>query len=126
MGSVRGAELVGRTYEPLYPFFAEHRRTRSACSAADFVDTDEGTGVVHLAPGFGEDDMAACQAAGIPVVVPVDETGRFTREVPPWAGELVFDANRPIIRDLKERGALVRHDDDRAQLPALLAHRHSR
>ncbi len=106
-GSVTGAELVGRTYEPLYPFFA---RTPNAFRVlgADFVDTGEGTGVVHLAPGFGEDDMAACQAAGIPVVVPVDENGRFTSEVPTWAGELVFDANRPIMRDLKDRGVLFR------------------
>jgi len=106
-GSVTGAELVGRTYEPLYPFFA---RTPNAFRVlgADFVDTGEGTGVVHLAPGFGEDDMAACQAAGIPVVVPVDENGRFTSEVPAWAGELVFDANRPIMRDLKDRGVLFR------------------
>ncbi len=106
-GSVNGAELVGRTYEPLYPFFAATPNAFRVL-AADFVNTDEGTGTVHLAPGFGEDDMAACQAAGIPVVVPVDESGRFTREVPTWAGELVFDANRPIMRDLKDRGVLVR------------------
>src|SRR5262249_13753607 len=62
-GSLRGAELVGRTYAPLYPFFA---RTQNAFRVlpASFVDTAEGTGVVHLAPGFGEDDMAACVAAG--------------------------------------------------------------
>jgi isoleucyl-tRNA synthetase len=71
---------------------------------------EDGTGIVHMAPGFGEDDMAVCQAAGIPVVVPVDEAGKFTAEVPPWAGQLVFDANKDIIRDLKERGAIVRHE----------------
>ena len=106
-GSVHGAALVGRSYEPLYPFFAKTPNAFRVLGA-DFVNTDEGTGVVHLAPGFGEDDMAACQAAGIPVIVPVDENGRFTREVPPWAGELVFDANRPIIRELKDRGVLVK------------------
>ncbi len=109
VGSLRGAELVGKSYEPLYPFFAKTANAFRVL-AADFVDTGEGTGVVHLAPGFGEDDMAVCQSNGIPVLVPVDESGKFTSEVPPWAGELVFDANRPIIRDLKERGALVRHD----------------
>jgi isoleucyl-tRNA synthetase len=109
VGSLRGAELVGRSYAPLYPFFA---RTPNAFRVlpAGFVDTAEGTGVVHLAPGFGEDDMAACVAAGIPVVVPVDEAGKFTSEVSPWAGELVLEANRPIIRDLKERGALVKQE----------------
>jgi isoleucyl-tRNA synthetase len=108
-GSLRGSELVGRSYEPLYPFFAKTPNAFRVLSA-DFVDTAEGTGVVHMAPGFGEDDMAVCQANGIPVIVPVDESGKFTKEVPPWEGELVFDANRSIIRDLKERGALVRHD----------------
>jgi len=106
-GSVRGAELLGRSYAPLYPFFAETENAFRVL-AADFVNTEEGTGVVHLAPGFGEDDMAACQAAGIPVVCPVDENGRFTREVPPYEGQLVFDANRPIIRELKDRGVLVK------------------
>ena len=106
-GSIRGAQLVGRTYEPLYPFFASTPNAFRVL-AADFVNTDEGTGVVHMAPGFGEDDMAACQAAGIPVVCPVDENGLFTREVPPYEGQLVFDANRPIIRELKDRGVLVK------------------
>ncbi len=109
VGSLRGAELVGRTYEPLYPFFAGTHNAFRVLDAA-FIDTAEGTGVVHMAPGFGEDDMALCVAAGIPVLVPVDESGRFTSEVPPWQGELVFDANRPIIRDLKDRGALVRQE----------------
>jgi isoleucyl-tRNA synthetase len=109
VGSVRGAELVGKTYAPLYPFFAKTPNAFRVLAGA-FVDTAEGSGVVHMAPGFGEDDMAACQAAGIPVVVPVDESGKFTSEVPPWAGQLVFDANPLIIRELKERGLIVRHE----------------
>jgi isoleucyl-tRNA synthetase len=109
VGSVPGRALVGRRYEPLFPFF---RDTPNAFRVlgADFVDVEEGTGVVHMAPGFGEDDMVACEAAGIPVVCPVDEKGRFTGEVPPWAGLLVFDANAPILRDLHERGALLKRD----------------
>ena len=106
IGSLRGAELMGKTYAPLYPFFADTPNAFRVLGA-EFVDTAEGTGVVHIAPGFGEDDMEVGNAAGIPVVVPVDEAGRFTAEVPPWQGELVFDANRPIIRDLKDRGVLV-------------------
>ncbi|HXZ86165.1 MAG TPA: isoleucine--tRNA ligase, partial [Myxococcota bacterium] len=109
VGSLRGAELVGKKYAPLYPFFGNSANA-FVVLAADFVDTAEGTGVVHLAPGFGEDDMAACQAAGIPVVVPVDEAGKFTAEIAPWAGELVFDANKGIIHELKERGLIVRHE----------------
>ncbi len=109
VGTVRGQELAGRSYEPLFPFFAGTANAFHVLPA-DFVDVEEGTGVVHLAPGFGEDDMTVCEAAGIPVVVPVDERGRFTAEVPPYEGQLVFEANRPIVRELRERGALVKHE----------------
>lgn len=106
VGTLRGSELRGRRYRPLFPFFADVANAFQIL-AADFVDVAEGTGVVHMAPGFGEDDMAACQATGIPVVVPVDEQGRFTSEVPPWQGQRVFDANRGIIRALRDAGALL-------------------
>jgi isoleucyl-tRNA synthetase len=108
-GTLRGAELIGRTYAPIYPFFANTPNAFRVLEGA-FVNTEEGTGVVHMAPGFGEDDMAVCQAAGIPVICPVDENGRFTNEVPTWAGQLVFDANAPIIRELRGRGVLVKHE----------------
>ena len=74
------------------------------------MSTDEGTGVVHMAPGFGEDDQIACNAVGIPTLVPMDEHGRYTGEVPDWAGEHVFEANPHIIRRLKDDGAVVRHE----------------
>jgi isoleucyl-tRNA synthetase len=109
VGSVKGHELVGRTYHPLFPFFADTEGAFRVLGA-DFVDVEEGTGTVHLAPGFGEDDMAVCHAEGIPVVVPVDEAGNFTGEVPPWEGENVLAANKGIIRTLKDRGALIRHE----------------
>ena len=76
-------------------------RTRSRCSAADFVTTEDGTGVVHWRPAFGEDDQNACNAAGIPTVVTVDDHTRFTALVPPYQGLQVFEANKPVIRDLK-------------------------
>jgi len=109
VGSLAGRELVGRRYRPLFPFF-EQTPGAFRVLAADFVDLAEGTGIVHLAPGFGEDDMDACEAAGIPVVCPVDDAGCFTAEVPPWAGQLVFDANRGIIRELRSRGRLVKEE----------------
>ncbi len=109
LGSVRGRELVGRRYRPLFDFFAGHAGAFRVLGA-DFVDTAEGTGIVHLAPGFGEEDMEVCAREGIAVVCPVDDRGRFTREVPPWEGQLVFDANADIIRRLRERGALLRHE----------------
>jgi len=104
-----GAAFAGLRYRPLFPFFADTPNA-FVVIAADFVATEEGTGVVHLAPGFGEDDLAVCQAHGIPTVVPVDDTGRFTPAVEPWAGVNVFEANPEIIRVLKQRGVLLRHD----------------
>ena len=109
VGSVKGSELVGRTYEPLFPFFSEQAGAFRVL-AADFVDTEDGTGIVHMAPGFGEDDMDVCKANDIGVVVPVDSAGRFTAEVEPWAGQLVFDTNKPITQELKQRGVLFKHE----------------
>jgi len=101
-----GSALVGRTYRPLFPFFADVPGAFRVLGG-DFVATDEGTGVVHMAPGFGEEDFDLCRAAGIPVVCPVDDRARFTQEVPPYRGQLVFDANATITADLKAAGALV-------------------
>ena len=109
VGSLRGEELIGRRYQALFPFFEDARDSFRVLSA-DFVDTEEGTGIVHLAPGFGEEDLEVCQAAGLPVVCPMDESGRFTSEVPPFEGQHVFDTNSPIIRELKQRGALFKHE----------------
>jgi isoleucyl-tRNA synthetase len=106
IGSVTGTELVGRTYRPLFDFFAD-RTDAFRVLAGDFVATDEGTGVVHMAPGFGEEDYFACQAAGIAMVCPVDDQGRFTTEVPPYAGLQVFEANAPITEALRAEGVLV-------------------
>ena len=107
VGTVRGAELAGRTYAPLFPFFAGTAGAFRVL-AADFVSTEEGTGTVHIAPGFGEDDQRLCEANGIPVVVPVDIHARFTSEVPPYEGVQVFDANARIVDDLRAAGAVVR------------------
>ena len=109
VGSIRGRELAGRRYVPLYPWFESNPRSFRIL-AAEFVDTEEGTGVVHLAPGFGEEDLEICNGAEIPVVCPVDIDGKFTSEVPAYEGQLVFDANRPIIRELQARGALFSED----------------
>ncbi|MCC6673014.1 MAG: isoleucine--tRNA ligase [Planctomycetes bacterium] len=108
VGTVTGSGLVGRTYTPLFPYFRGHAGAFRVL-AADFVDTAEGTGVVHMAPGFGEDDQRVCEANGIKLVCPVDSRGRFTGEVPDYAGLQVFEANKPILQRLKEAGAVVRH-----------------
>ncbi|MCP3933928.1 MAG: isoleucine--tRNA ligase [Actinomycetia bacterium] len=111
VATLAGADLVGRRFKPLLPYFAD-RADAFKILSADFVDTTEGTGVVHMAPGFGEDDQNICEANGIEIgtAVPVDDQGRFTDDVPDWAGENVFDANTDIIRHLKELGRIVRHD----------------
>ena len=114
VGRLRGADLVGRRYRPLFEFFTDVDTfdTGEAFQvlAGDFVSTDDGTGIVHLASGFGEDDQVAANAAGIPTIVPMDEHGRYTAEVVPWAGIHVFDANPLVIRDLKDRGLVVRRE----------------
>ncbi|MCB1500754.1 MAG: isoleucine--tRNA ligase [Bauldia sp.] len=109
VGLLKGSELIGRSYEPLFPFFATSEKAFVVLGGA-FIELGEGTGVVHIAPAFGEDDMAVAQAAGMPVVDPVDFEGNFTAEVPPYAGQNVFEANKAIIRDLKAAGVVVRHE----------------
>ncbi|MDH2455936.1 isoleucine--tRNA ligase [Corynebacterium bovis] len=103
-----GTELVGLTYEPVFGYFRDHPGAFRVLSA-DYVTTEDGTGIVHQAPAFGEDDMDTCAANGIDVVVPVDMDGKFTSLVPDYEGQLVFDANRDIIRDLKDAGRVLRH-----------------
>ena len=109
IGVVKGAELVGRHYRPLFPYFASTENAFVVLSA-DFVTTDEGTGVVHMAPGFGEDDQRVCEGAGIQVICPVDDRANFDSRVPDFAGLQVFEANAPIIAALGARGALVREE----------------
>ncbi|HEY5515159.1 MAG TPA: class I tRNA ligase family protein, partial [Pengzhenrongella sp.] len=95
-----GTDLAGRSYTPPFGYFAGRPNAHQVL-VADFVTTEDGTGIVHLAPAFGDDDMAVCDAAGITPVVPVNAKGRFTTEVPDYEALLVFDANAPIIADLK-------------------------
>jgi isoleucyl-tRNA synthetase len=108
-GSYKGSELVGRTYKPIFPYFSDTPNSFKVL-AGSFVQTDEGTGIVHLAPGFGEDDQLLCQQNNIPIVCPVDSKGCFTQEVPDYAGMQVFEANKVIISDLKKKGIIIRHE----------------
>ncbi len=109
IGRHTGADLVGLSYSPPFDFFVD-REGAHRVLAADYVTTEDGTGVVHIAPAFGEEDKLLTDAAGIEPVVPVDESGRFTEDVPPYAGMHVFDANKAIIKDLKATQRLLRHD----------------
>ncbi len=105
----KGVDLVGLRYNPPFDFFAGRENAHQVL-AADYVTTEDGTGVVHIAPAFGEEDKVVTDAAGIEPVVPVDDSGKFTDEVPPYAGVHVFDANKLIINDLKATQRLLRHD----------------
>ncbi len=105
---VPGAALAGLTYEPLFPYFAGLRAKGAfRVLLGDFVSTEDGTGVVHMAPGFGEDDYRVGQAEGVPIVCPVDEEGRFTADVPDYQGRDVKATDADIIKRLKHEGRLV-------------------
>ena len=113
VGSLKGKDLVGLSYEPMFPYFS-HLKSKGAFKvlSGDFVSTEDGTGIVHIAPGFGQDDFDACRAydENFPVVCPVDEAGKFTSEVPDYEGKQVFETNEPIMQWLKEHGLLVKKE----------------
>ncbi|MFT4044748.1 MAG: isoleucine--tRNA ligase [Gordonia sp. (in: high G+C Gram-positive bacteria)] len=109
LGTYRGAQLADLSYTPPFDFFVGHPNAHRVL-LGDYVTTDSGTGVVHLAPAFGEEDMDLSTANGIEVVQPLDPGGRFTSLVPPYEGLMVFDANPVIIKDLKAAGKIVRHE----------------
>ncbi len=113
----KGTDLLGTRYVPPFPYFVGHENAHRVL-AADYVTTEDGTGIVHIAPAYGEEDKAVTDAAGITPVTPVDSKGRFDAQVPDYEGQNVFDANANIIRDLKNgtgsagrQGAiLLRHE----------------
>ncbi|WP_269936940.1 isoleucine--tRNA ligase [Arthrobacter sp. HY1533] len=112
-----GAELEGLKYQPLWDYFADDEKYGTAKSwqflVADYVTTTDGTGVVHQAPAYGEEDQKVCEAYGIPVVLSVDEGANFLPlfaggPLAEIAGVQVFDANKTITRVVKDAGRLVR------------------
>lgn len=113
---IKGAELVGLTYEPLFNYFVPDFGQRAfRVLADDYVTDSDGTGIVHQAPAFGEDDYRVCTANGIVdlgegLPCPVDQDGRFEEPVTDFKGLGVKEADKLIIADLKERGRLVKND----------------
>ncbi|MDT8427270.1 MAG: isoleucine--tRNA ligase [Pseudomonadales bacterium] len=108
----RGEILAGKHYEPLLPYFS-HLAEEGAFQilSDDYVSIDSGTGIVHLAPAFGEDDYRVMRAHGIEAIVcPIDESGCFTDEVSDFAGHYVKEADKHIIKRLKEDGSLYHQD----------------
>ena len=102
-----GADLIGLAYEPPYRLIDDPRAYR--VHSADFVNMEEGTGIVHTAPAFGEDDYNLGREKDLPFFHPVDLSGKFTDEFPLCAGTFVKEADREIVDDLKERGLLYRY-----------------
>lgn len=107
-----GSALAGISYRPVFPYFA-HLATQGGfrTHTAGYVTTEDGTGIVHIAPGFGEDDYHVLKDSGLPIIVPIDADGRFTDEVPDFTGLPVKEADKPIIRRLKEEGTLVKREN---------------
>ncbi|GHU59511.1 isoleucine--tRNA ligase [Spirochaetia bacterium] len=105
----KGADLIGIQYEPLFPYFKDAANAFRTYPG-DFVSTEDGTGIVHTAPGFGEDDQRVLKGTGVPVICPVDAECRFTDEVPDYKGIFVKDADKPIMERLKAEGKLVKRD----------------
>ncbi len=106
---IKGDTLKNRNYTPLFPYFKDHKNAFRILSV-DWVEDGEGTGCVHMAPGFGEIDMDACRMAGIELVVPVDSKGLFTSEITDFVGRHVFDCNKDIVRTLRENGNVLRFE----------------
>jgi isoleucyl-tRNA synthetase len=109
--TVKGKDLLGMEYEPLFNFFAD-RKKQGAFKVihSDHVTIESGTGIVHMAPAYGEEDYFACHKAGLPIVNPVDDDGMFTAEVPPYQGRRVKEADKDIILDLKKAGRLFKQE----------------
>ncbi len=112
VGRYLGKDLAGLRYERLFDFYADQEKYQVENAwqvlVGDYVADNEGTGIVHQAPAYGEDDQNLCNAAGIPTYVSINERGQYLSNIPPYEGMHVFDANKPITADLKALGRLVR------------------
>lgn len=109
LAEMKGADLIGTAYEQLLPFVKAGENAFKAYGA-DFVSTEDGTGIVHIAPAFGEDDYQLGKKYNLPFLQPVDKEGKFTPEVTPWAGRFVREADLDITRYLKAEGKLYQKE----------------
>ena len=120
----KGKDFIDAEYEPLFPYFANLKDPKvceemsgQKCEKgafrmfnADYVSTEDGTGIVHIAPAFGEEDNKVFRGSGVPNVEPIDAECKFTKEVPDYQGIFVKDADKDIMKRLKEEGKLVKRD----------------
>ncbi len=119
VGELMGSDLVGKKYTPLFDYYAGTSDLLYQIIPAEYVSDSDGTGIVHIAPAYGEDDFWAAKNidAKFPVILNVDDYGNFTSEVRDWAGENIFDANTKIITALRERGQLVKKEQYKHSYP---------
>ncbi|MBU4185507.1 MAG: class I tRNA ligase family protein, partial [Proteobacteria bacterium] len=115
---LKGKDLVGLEYKSLFDYYAkdeksENRKNGWKIYPANFVTTEEGTGVVHIAPAFGEDDMQVAKENDLPVLMTVNLQGKFIPEITPWQGKYVAreETNKEIISELEKRGVLFKKEE---------------
>ena len=117
IGELNGSDLVGLKYKPLFDYYVDEKLY--SIISAEYVSDSDGTGIVHIAPAFGEEDFWALKNIDpkFPVILNVDDYGNFTPDVKDWAGENIFDANPKIIAHLKESGHLVKKEQYKHSYP---------
>lgn len=114
----KGKDLEGKRYLPLFSYFARKGEEKAfRILLDDFVSIEEGTGVVHMAPAFGEQDFFICSREGIDPVCPVDQNGKFTSQIPEYEGLFVKDCDKQIIKRLKEEAKVFAHGQVRHRYP---------
>lgn len=107
---LKGSTLVGEAYEPLYTFLPIKADKDYRVLAGNFVSMEEGTGIVHIAPGFGEDDTKLGETSGLSMHETLDAEGHFVSEIKPWAGMYYKKANDPISEDLRARNHMFKEE----------------
>ena len=120
IGELKGSELVGKKYRPLFDYYSnDETGLLYQIIPAEYVSDSDGTGIVHIAPAYGEDDFWAAKNIDpkFPVILNVDDYGNFTSEVKDWAGENIFVANPKIIQHLRDNGHLVKKEQYKHSYP---------
>jgi isoleucyl-tRNA synthetase len=105
----KGSDMVGLAYKPLFEYMPA-QESLYKIQSADFVSTDNGAGIVHIAPSFGEDDFILGKQLGLPLFDPLDPEGKFTALVPDWEGVGAKDADKSIIQHLKAQDRVFKHE----------------
>lgn len=108
--SIKGSDLVGLRYEPVFDYFKDAEPEYHQVIKADYVTTEDGTGIVHQAPAYGQEDFDACRPYKIKVANPIDDLGKFTEAVKDYQGMYIKDADKQIIRDLKAQNKVIKHE----------------